>query len=274
MSAAVKDPFSYEARYGRDIRDAVARVQDRLQKAKLSPKYQKWFAGGDGMTDKERADEERKFAALEAQALGELAEATKRNLNSLGNDSYDAFEAKMAKMVPGHKMAKSIKASILSPDKAYFGACRIGRLTLEKRVEGNTEIVTEMQVYTTNFDTDITTGRGSNMYDPKGNNFGRTFFAVAIDIDTSTRLAKGFNKKLGKEGVLFQTSELEDALVYIAAKASGKSIDEVVAIYQRVAREEAARKLAMANAQAQPRRGARPAAPERREPPQAMGMRR
>jgi hypothetical protein len=263
MSTTVKGSLSYEERYGRDIRDVVARLQDRLQKAKLSPKYQKWFAGGGGMTDKEKAEEGRKFAALEAQAVGELAEKTKRNLSSLGNDSYDAFEANMARMVPGHKMAKSIKATILSPDRAHFGACRIGRLTLEKRVEGNTEIVTEMQVYTTNFDTQITTDRGSNMYDPKDNKFGRTFFAVAIDIDTSTGLAKGFNKKFGKEGVLFQTSELEDALFYLAAKASGKSLDEVVAIYQRMVREETARKASIVDKMAQQRAAAR-----------AMGMRR
>lgn len=274
MSTAVKGPLSYEARYGRDIRDVVTRVQQRLQKAKLSPKYQNWFAGGEGMSELEKVEEQRKFAALEAQAIKELSETTKRNLNSLGNDSYDAFEAKMAKMVPGHKMAKSIKASILSPDKAHFGACRIGRVTLGKRVEDNTEIVTEMQVYTTNFDTEITTERGSNMYNPKGNSFGRTFFAVAIDIDTSTGLAKGFNKSLGKEGVLFQTSELEDALVYMASQASGKSLDEVVAIYQIVAREEAAMKaakIAMAQGQYRP---ARAPQPQEREPAQAVGMRR
>lgn len=276
MSTAGRNSLSYEARYGRDIREVVARVQERIQKAKLSPRYQKWFAGGGDMSQKDMADEEARFRELRNAAIGELVEATKRNLNSLGNDSYDAFEAKMAKMVPGHRMAKSIKASLLSPEKAHFGACRIGRVTLEKRVEDNKRILTEMQVYTTNFDTDITTARGSNMYDPKSDNFGRTFFAVAIDIDETNGLAIGFNKKHGKEGVMFQTSELEDALVYMAAYSTGKKLDEVVEIYKRVAREEAERKARMMQ-QAQAPRSSPSAAPRRPETPpepQAMGMRR
>lgn len=266
-----KKALSYDARFGREMVPVVAAARQRLEElSKLAPKYQNWFGGA--VTPEQKAEELRKFEKMKVEAVTELAEKTKRNMNALGQDSFDEFARHISKMMPRLQMARSIKSFILNPEKAEFGSCRIGRVTLDNRVEAGRRIVTEMQVYTTNFETDITTTRGSDMYVQKGTGFGTTFFGVAIDIDTTTGAALGFNKTHGRDGVLFVTSSLDEAFVYMAAKVSGKSVAEVVDIYKRVSLEEAARKHP-ANAPTPRPRAAPPA--EDREPQAAVGgMRR
>ena len=170
-------------------------------------------------------------------ALKELAEATLHNMNLLGGDTYADFAQKMTKAIPGHKMARSIKATILS-DKPYFGTCRIGKVEVSRVVKDGKIILTELQFYIANFDSIVDTSTAA-LHTPRSNNFGSTYFAVVIDINETTGRAEGFNKKYGKDGVVFQTGNEEDAIVMIGALSSGKKKEEVAALLARAKAEQA-----------------------------------
>ncbi len=256
MAAAEK--LSYEARFGNDIRGNVAAVRAAMAGGKgeaqptptahaapqkeLKGKHTNWFTDGKGYGDEQQPAPTQQGSRYRkitpGMALKELAAATLNNMNVMGEDGYEEFEKRMRRMVPKHSMVRSIKASILS-DKPYFGSCRIGKVPLKRNVTGEAVIVTELQYYIANFNTVISTAEDGNFHTPQGNDFGRTFFGVVVDIDENTGKAIGFNKTFGKEGVVFQTGNPKDALMFMTAFSSGKSTKEIAEMMEKASQKVA-----------------------------------
>lgn len=255
MAAAEK--LSYEARFGNDIRGNVAAVRAAMAGGKgeamvqttqaapqkeLKGKHTNWFTDGKGYGEDQPvapAQQGSRYKKITpGMALKELAAATLNNMNVMGEDGYEEFEKRMRRMVPKHGMKRSIKASILN-DKPHFGSCRIGKVPFKRDVTGEAVIVTELQYYIANFNTVISTAEDSSFHTPQGNDFGRTFFGVVIDIDETTGKAIGFNKNYGKEGVLFQTGNPKDALMFMTAFSSGKSTKEISEMMEKAAQQVA-----------------------------------
>lgn len=258
MAAAEK--LSYENRFGDEIRGSVAAVRaamaagdktsgDKAPKsgqaqpaasgAPSKGKHTDWFTGGKGYEDapKTAAQPQSRLRKITpGMALKELAAATLNNMGVLGEDSYNEIEKRMSQMVPRHAMKRSIKASILA-DKPHFGSCRIGKVPLKREVTGEAVIVTELQYYIANFNTVLSTADDSNFHTPQGNEFGRTFFGVVVDINETTGKAMGFNKTYGKEGVVFQTGNAKDALMFMTAFSSGKKPKEIAEMMDRASRQ-------------------------------------
>jgi hypothetical protein len=223
MAAAEK--LSYEARFGNDIRNAAAQMAQKP----LKGKHTDWFTDGKGYDDAPAAQPvplNRYRQITPGMTVKDLASATLNNMHVMGEDSYMEFESRMRRMAPKHRMVRSIKASILN-DKPHFGSCRIGKVALARDENSDGAIVTELQYYIANFNTVINTDNPAKIHTPQGDNFGRTFFGVVVDINEKTGKAVGFNKKYGKEGVVFQTGNPKDALMFMTAFSSGQKPTEV-----------------------------------------------
>lgn len=242
---AAAETFSYESNFGADIRDKVAAVRAAMTSAKapqpvptnIVPKYQNWFSGGAGAEDTPQPKQDSRLKRIvPGMALKELAAATRNNMAVLGNDSYDEFEKRMRRMMPGHRMVRSIKASILT-DKPHFGSCRIGKVPLKRDVTSEIVTVTELQFYIANFDTVLNTAEGAAFHTPQSKEFGRTFFGVVIDINETTGEAIGFNKAYGQEGVVFQTDKPKDALTFMTAFSSGKRPAEIAEMFEKATQQ-------------------------------------
>lgn len=259
MAAAEK--LSYETRFGDEIRGSVAAVRAAMAAGSKAPqsgqkqqtqqtppkasgapgkgKHTDWFTEGKGYGDapKSAAQPQSRLRKITpGMALKELAAATLNNMGVMGEDSYDEFEKRMSRMVPRHGMKRSIKASILA-DKPHFGSCRIGKVPLKREVTDDAIVVTELQYYIANFNTVLSTAEDSSFHTPQGNDFGRTFFGVVVDINETTGKAMGFNKTYGKEGVLFQTGNPKDALMFMTAFSSGKKPQEIAEMMDRAAQQ-------------------------------------
>jgi hypothetical protein len=256
MAAAEK--LSYEARFGDNIRGNVAAVraamtggqgevqstqaaQSATQK-EIKGKHTNWFTDGKGYGEEQPAAAAQQGSRYKkitpGMALKELAAATLNNMNVMGEDGFDEFEKRMRRMVPKHRMVRSIKASILN-DKPHFGSCRIGKVPLKRDVTSEAVIVTELQYYIANFNTVISTDDPAKIHTPQGNDFGRTFFGVVVDINETTGKALGFNKTFGKEGVVFQTGNPKDALMFMTAFSSGKQPKEIAEMMEMAAQKVA-----------------------------------
>ncbi|NTF18056.1 hypothetical protein G6L37_06535 [Agrobacterium rubi] len=255
MAAAEK--ISYEDRFGDQIRGNVAAVRAAIASGKAPPdaapvqsaqseaqkgKHTDWFTDGKGYGDAPRpsAQPKSRLRPLSpGMALKELASATLNNMGVMGEETFDQIERQMRKMVPKHRMERSIKASILN-DKPHFGSCRIGKVPFKKDESGADVIVTELQYYIANFDTVIDTSDPARIHTPKSNNFGRTFFGVVVDINQTTGKAIGFNKNYGNEGLVFQTSVPKEALMFMTAFSSGKKPQEIAEMMDAGTRQVAA----------------------------------
>ena len=251
MAAAEK--LSYEDRFGNQIRGNVAAVRAAMAGGSASPqqasapqkelkgKHTDWFTDGKGYGD-ERPPIQQPGSPLKkitpGMALKELATATMHNMSVMGEDSYEEFERAMRRMMPKHRMLKSIKASILN-SKPHFGSCRIGKVAIAETPAEGTVVVTELQYYIANFNTVISTADPANIHTPQGNEFGRTFFGVVVDIDKTTGKAIGFNKAYGNEGLVFQTSNPKDALMFMTAFSSGKKPKEIAEMMERASQQVA-----------------------------------
>lgn len=209
--------------------------------AQAKGKHTDWFTDGKGYGEEKKAPEQaqpqsRYIKITPNMPLAALKAATMNNMQALGEDSYRSFIVRMDQMMPNHRMLRSIKANILS-DAPHFGSSRIGKVTL--KTDAQTGVVTELQFYIANFDTIIDTSNPAKIHTPKSNKFGRTFFGAVIDIDAANPdpdlrgKAIGFNKSYGKEGVVFQTTEFNDALMFMTAFSSGKKPSEIAEMMER-----------------------------------------
>lgn len=256
MAAAEK--LSYEDRFGNAIRGNVAAVNAAIASGKQDAQAQKqapsagsgsaapakgkhtdWFTDGKGYGDapKTAAQAKPRLKKISpGMALRELAEATIHNMGVMGEDSYEEFERAMRRMVPEHRMKKSVKASILN-DKPHFGHCRIGKVPFKQEQVGSDVIITELQYYIANFNSVISTADPSKIHNPQGKEFGRTFFGVVVDIDRNSGAAIGFNKAYGNEGLVFQTDNPKEALKFMTAFSSGKKPEEIAEMMDRASRQ-------------------------------------
>jgi hypothetical protein len=252
MAAAEK--LSYEARFGDDIRGNVAAVRAAMaggkgipQSAQTAPqkelkgKHTNWFTDGKGYSDEQPAPAQQRSRYKQitpGMALKELAEATLNNMSVMGEDGFQEFEKRMRRMVPDHRMVRSIKATILN-DKPHFGSCRIGKVPLKRVETEEAVIVTELQYYIANFNTVINTDDPTKIHTPQGNDFGRTFFGVVVDVNETTGKAIGFNKSYPQGGVVFQTNSSKDALMFMTAFSSGKKPQEIRDMMDKAAQQVA-----------------------------------
>lgn len=201
-------------------------------------KHTDWFTDGKGYGDAPAAVQPQQVKITPDMTPKEMAAATLNIMSGIGAKGYDHFEKHMRKMVPTHRMKRSIKASVLS-DRPYFGSCRIGKVPLKRDTTGADVIVTELQYYIANFNTVISTAENSKLHTPQNNDFGRTFFGVVVDVNETTGQAVGFNKNFGSEGILFQTSDDKEALKFMTAFSSGKSPKEIAEMMDRAAQKVA-----------------------------------
>lgn len=251
MAAAEK--LSYGARFGNEIGGKVAAVRDAMAPAKpgapaapaaqasAAPskgRHTDWFTDGKGFGQEQKApaQQSRYVKITPNMALKELAAATKNNMEVLGEDTYNEIASRMRKMMPNHRMLRSIKASILM-EAPHLGSCRIGKVQIKEDQE--TGVVTELQYYIANFNTVIDTSNPTKLHTPQGVEFGRTFFGVVVDIDVANPdpelrgKAIGFNKAYGKEGVVFQTTVAKDALMFMTAFSSGKKPSDIAEMMEK-----------------------------------------
>lgn len=232
--------LAYEPNFGDEIREKVAAVRASLApppteppKAQIAPKYQNWFNGGKPVEEPKAQQGARvKKRVYPGMAIKELAAATKHNLEILGEGNYDEIEKRMRHMAPNHKMLRSIKSTILS-DKPHFGSCRLGKVPLRREVTSDLITVTELQFYVANFDTVISTKEGESFHNPQSKTFGQTYFGVVVDINETTGVAIQINKDYGREGVLFQTHNPQEALKAMTALSSGKTNEEVAELFEK-----------------------------------------
>jgi hypothetical protein len=201
-------------------------------------KHTDWFTDGKGYGDAPAVAQNPQAKITPDMTPQEMAAATINIMTGMGAKGYDHFDKYMRKMVPTHRMKRSIKASVLS-DRPYFGSCRIGKVPLKRNVTGEAVIVTELQYYIANFNTVISTAENSKLHTPKNNDFGRTFFGVVVDVNETTGNAIGFNKNYGSEGILYQTNDEKEALMFMTAFSSGKSPKEIADMMERATQKVA-----------------------------------
>lgn len=175
-------------------------------------RYADWFEG------KGRAPVQAEPAASRI-TRAELARQTIKLLSGAGEQFHEKVESRLP---DGHRMKKAILAELLE-GVPHLGTCRIGRVPLYK----NGELISIAEFYVTNFDAKLSTrSRHFFNYGDDALKGGAMFYGVGIFADRfGRRLA--FDKRIGDDGIYFQTKEEAKAIYAMAGIATGKSLAEL-----------------------------------------------
>jgi hypothetical protein len=212
--------LQYGERFGDEVtkmaRASLSVVTNTSDAQVATAKYSRWFYG-DGETPEPMATSSRKFTKITADmAVAEVAAATKGNLSILGDDASDLFTSKLP---AGHKMRKTVRASLL-PGIPYLGTCKFGEVVTER----GQDRFAVTQMFIANFEGDLDTSEGANFYRPANRDFGQMFYGVHILVDRFGN-PLGFNRERGENGIAFKTKDVTKALYSIASASTGLSIE-------------------------------------------------
>jgi len=106
-----------------------------------------------------------------------------------------------------------------------LGTCKFGEIITGR----SQDAIAVTQIYIANFDGEIDTlAGGGNIYKPKSRDFDQMFFGLHLIVDRNGN-PLGFNQKLGRNGVAFQTKNVTEALYNIASASTGLTIQELQA---------------------------------------------
>lgn len=217
--------LQYGERFGDDIRKvarAALTVASESSEAEVaSARYARWFRGEGGETEP-MATSARKFRKITpGMAIGEVVTATKENLSILGDDASSLFASKLPS---DHRMRRVNRASVLH-DVPHLGTCKFGEVITDR----SRDAFAVTQIYIANFDGELdTASRSGSIYKPKSRDFDQMFFGLNLIVDRDGN-PLGFNQKLGKNGVAFQTRNVTEALYHIASASTGLTLEALQA---------------------------------------------
>jgi hypothetical protein len=150
-------------------------------------------------------------------------EVAKRTLSAL-TEAGDEMHGVIASRLPeGHRMDMAILAQLLK-GSPVLGTCRIGRVPLYS--EG--DLTTFVEFYVTNFDTRLSTaGDHFYNYDRNAVSRGAVFYGVGMICDRYGHRLR-FDRRVGNDGIYYQTKSEAAALYAIAGLSSNKSRDQLM----------------------------------------------
>jgi hypothetical protein len=184
------------------------------------PKYVEWFEGQRITAPAVIRHPEARVVDLKTEREKQV-QLTLDTMTIVGEQTYEI----VAPHVPNTStFQKALKAKVL-PDFPKLGVCRVGSVVLEKNGRDD---YSAAEFYVTNFDADLNT-TARRFYSPKSSQLGGMFFGIGVMQDGAGRV-RDFDRRLGRQGLYFQTKDLTKAIYGIASISTGMTVEQLLEI--------------------------------------------
>lgn len=184
---------------------SVAIVQGKRAPAPAPSRYGHWFYGEKVAIRKLRPITNEMTAA-------EVAAATRENLALIGEETRKRI---VAKLPAGHNLYRAVRAATLR-GAPHLGTCKFGEIITDY----DHEKYELMQVFLSNFAGLIDASDTARFLTPMSRRYDQMFFGLHVQVDRAGNPI-GFNRRLGSDGVAFQTRDLIKAFFHIASASTG-----------------------------------------------------